>query len=196
MSHNGTCAKYNKRMILARLRQETAALHQDVERVVDLVSPSLTLERYIDILRAFHAFFVPWEAALDAHCPASLAELWRGRQRSYRLEIDLEALESEPAASLAPMQIPELTEGRWLGSLYVIEGSTLGGQVISRHLEKHFGWTDGHRYSFFSGYGEDTGRQWQAVCAALESAPRQGNQIIDGAHLTFVHLRRCLHLLL
>jgi heme oxygenase len=60
-------------MMLARLRHETATLHQDVERQVDLLSPTLTPERYIRILRAFQAFFLPWEAALEADCPASLA---------------------------------------------------------------------------------------------------------------------------
>ena len=183
-------------MKLAQLREQTAELHQEVEREIDLLSPDLSVERYVRILCAFQACFVPWETALDAHCPASATELWTGRRRAHRIANDLRALGAEAAlASSTQIEAPDLSEpGDWFGCLYVVEGSTLGGQVISRHLEKHFGWTDGHGYSFFRGYGENTADQWRKVCAALESAPISGNQMVEAAHLTFVQLRRCLRL--
>jgi heme oxygenase len=185
-------------MILARLRRETAALHQDVEREVDLLSPTLSTQRYIRILQAFHVFFIPWESALDAYCPASFVETWRGQKRAHQLEHDLRTLhsteETVPSVTVKPPDLSDL--GHWLGALYVIEGSTLGGQIISRHLETHFGWHDGSGYSFFRGHGDNTATQWRLVCAALEGAAALDNQIIAGAHLTFVQLRRCLRLLL
>jgi heme oxygenase len=93
--------------------------------------------------------------------------------------------------------IPDVSStGHWLGALYVLEGSTLGGQVISRHLEKHFGWKDGRGYSFFLGHGAHTGERWREVVKTLESRPDAGNQIVFGAHHTFNQLNRCFYALL
>lgn len=181
-------------MILARLRQETATLHQDVQRKIDLLSPQLTLERYVSILRAFQAFFVPWEIALQTQCPASLTELWKGRGRAALLGQDLTALGASPTPSSRWTTTPDLRDpGLWLGSLYVVEGSTLGGQVISRYLEERFSWQDGQGYRFFQGYGSQTAVRWRAMCAALESANDKGNQIVAGAHLTFGKLRESIN---
>jgi heme oxygenase len=185
-------------MLLTRLRQQTAALHREVEQEVDLLSPTLSRERYIRILQAFHAFFIPCEAALELYCPESLASLWRGRSRAHRLQDDLRFLDSSPiAAAAGTVHVPDLSDpGTWLGALYVTEGSTLGGRIIARYLESHFGWCGGQGYSFFCGYGDNTAAQWRSLCSALEDAAPQGNQIISGAHLTFVNLRCCLRLLL
>lgn len=181
-------------MVLARLRQETAQLHQSVEARVDLLSPRLTLEQYVRILQVFHAFFSPCEKELDSACPDRWRELWSGRRRAGRLEADLADLGAIPDSSIdCSVSIPSLSgSGKWLGALYVIEGSTLGGQVISRHIEKHFGWSEGRGYSHFQGYGQNTGTRWKEVCSALESSGRECNQIINGAHQIFNQLKVCL----
>lgn len=178
-------------MVLARLREETALVHRAVEEEVDLLSPTLTVGRYIRILQAFHSFFRRWEAQLDQECPERLAGLWGGRKRSQKLMADLEWLGSHSFRELQDeLGAPQLgDEGRWLGALYVLEGSTLGGQVISRHLEGHFGWKEGRGYSFFQGHGTKTVEMWRGVCAELEKSGARYNQIVEGAHLTFDCLR-------
>ena len=72
------------------------------------------------------------------------------------------------------------------GCLYVLEGSTLGGRVISRHVQSRLG-SDVPR-AFLDAYGSRTGERWQAFRAALAGAPRNRDvdaRIIAGARATF-----------
>jgi heme oxygenase (biliverdin-IX-beta and delta-forming) len=181
-------------MLVARLREGTAKQHKSVEDRLDLLSPELTPARYARILQVFQAFVEPWEKELDTHCPDRYRDLWRGRQKAFKLDADLLALGSERDLNLtgAP-EIPRLSEeGLWLGSLYVMEGSMLGGRIISRRLEERFGWSGDHGCSYFAGYKEQTSARWQEVCVALTESTVSGNQVVEGAHLTFDSLERWL----
>ena len=151
------------------------------------MSDSLTRARYIRVLQVFHAFFSQWECVLDQTCPDSLRSVWLGRRRTSRLQQDLLELSAstDPALNLVLSSESVSGSGHWLGSVYVLEGSTLGGQVISRFLERHFGWSGGRGYSYFQGYRDETAMRWKQVCAALEEAESECNQILEGAHHMF-----------
>jgi heme oxygenase len=179
--------------LLDRLRKETAAVHARVEAVLDLLSPALDIGRYCRIVQAMQAAWVPLEAALRQHCPPQYSELWRDRERAHRLEEDLAFLgRLQDAQFTGAATVPHLAESSvWLGALYVTEGSTLGGQVISRYLERRFGWSQGRGYSFFLGYGPRTGERWRQVMEVLESPGLNGNQVIRGAHQIFSYLELC-----
>ncbi len=56
-----------------------------------------------------------------------------------------------------------------LGCLYVLEGSTLGGQVLSRHVREAMDIVPGRGGSFFASDGRDVGAMWRAFRAALEA---------------------------
>ena len=59
-------------------------------------------------------------------------------------------------------RLPALADfGAAVGALYVVEGSTLGGQMISRQFAEKLGVTPARGGKFFHGYGEDTGRKWR-----------------------------------
>ncbi len=180
-------------MVLAALREATASLHHDVESRVDFLSPHLTIPRYICILQAFYAFFHPVEAAMDAHCPSQFRSLWQGRRRADSLVEDLKALNSGIDPRPRPFSLPDVSEPPlWMGALYVLEGSALGGQVISRHLEEQFGWRQGCGYSFLLGHGGETRARWRQVSGTLEANTFQANLIVSGAHQTFNLLSECL----
>lgn len=59
--------------------------------------------------------------------------------------------------------------GGRLGTLYVLEGSTLGGQVLCRHLA-HRLQLQPHQLGYLTGHGRATGARWRATCALLEAA--------------------------
>lgn len=178
--------------MLERLRSETAALHEAIERKLDLLSPSLNVGQYIEKLCWFRRAFTPWEAALAYNCPPEHRALWQGREKTFRIEEDLRWLGVETPPIENETQPPLLDEaGLWLGSLYVMEGSTLGGRFIAQHLESHFGWAGGRGYSFFRGYGEKTAERWQAVRTALTNSAITANQIVTGADQTYGYLLRC-----
>ncbi len=79
-----------------------------------------------------------------------------------------------------------------LGAAYVLEGSTLGGQIIARHLEETLGLRDGCGYRYFRSYGPDVGAQWKAFRAELLRASSATNDpvIVRAARETFEILHR------
>jgi heme oxygenase len=51
--------------------------------------------------------------------------------------------------------------------LYVIEGATLGGRIITRQLQTQLGLKPESGGAFFDGYGAQTGPYWKAFCTML-----------------------------
>ena len=73
------------------------------------------------------------------------------------------------------------------GALYVLEGSTLGGQIIIKHLQKTMpaGFKNA---AYFSGYQQKTGSMWKEFLQQLIALPQstlEEQQIIEGAIITF-----------
>src|SRR5580693_9409415 len=66
--------------------------------------------------------------------------------------------------------LPELRDAAsLLGAMYVMEGSTLGGQLIARHVELVLGLTAGQGNAYFRGHNERTGQLWKEFCHALRT---------------------------
>ena len=79
-----------------------------------------------------------------------------------------------------------------LGCLYVLEGSTLGGQFIRREVAARLGLTPDRGCAFFAGYGERTGAMWKAFGAAVtahaDARPEDRDVIVAAAVETFTRL--------
>jgi heme oxygenase len=166
--------------ILARLRAATAADHAAIEAALDVMRPDLTLPRYIALLARFYGFYEPWEAAagrIDATA-AVVAE----RRKVPMLERDLQALgfSVETMAALPRCAtLPSLqNEYEVLGSMYVIEGSTLGGQHVARHVRATLPLPPGVGIAFFSSYGERVGARWREFQGHLRRAAHTGDNLI------------------
>ena len=123
------------------------------------------------------------------HIPNSLAAFFNDRRKVPKLLADLEFLGYE-AADRLPMcrSLPPLDSVPGiLGSLYVVEGATLGGQLISRHLERTLGLREGRGYAFFSSYGPQVGSRWRSFRDVLLSCSTEqdDDRIVDSATATF-----------
>ena len=166
-------------MDLIRLREQTAGEHTQTEDTVPLMSPSLTRAEYVAVLRRFFRVVSAWDRWVDAHAPQDLLPLLAGRRRSTLLQHDLEALGSavpsgEDALPQSVMESSAVTgdpRSMFLGRMYVMEGSTLGGQYIARHAEETLGLVSGEGNSYFRGYGEATGERWREFRAVLHTLP-------------------------
>ncbi len=177
-------------MILQRLRHETRPQHEALEQLLPLGRPHLPLAVYKQVLLRFHGFYRTWEAEAQAHAGSSLAPVLAARRKLPLLQSDLQALGLDPASQppLDPARLPRFagSPATLLGSMYVVEGSTLGGQLIARELERSSGFRDGLGYLFFRSYGITVGQQWKAFTALLQSAPPdQADAIVAGARDTF-----------
>lgn len=174
--------------ILARLRAETRPYHDAVEqnefnRALAAGTPdAAATARFLGKL---FGFLQPYEAALRSHA-AALGPAWEveARQRAHLILDDLRV----PAAQLplCPAPPPLATLPQLLGAMYVLEGSTLGGQVLARQQAK----AGSDLYRYFTGYGPLTGPRWKAFCGLLAAAatPATEEEIVQSAIGTFQRL--------
>jgi heme oxygenase len=148
--------------VLHRLRSGTAPEHEDVERTLDLLDAGLDRLRLTEVLDRMHGFWVAAEAGLDAWAARSPADAdavaWPRRRRAALFAADLAALGGQSGAE-APALPPVAGTDQALGRLYVLEGSTLGGTFIDRHLAS-LPQLAGVRIRAFSPYGSETGAMW------------------------------------
>ncbi|NEM08859.1 biliverdin-producing heme oxygenase [Geodermatophilus normandii] len=151
--------------VLRDLRTGTAAEHDQVEAALDLMDPALDRDRLVGVLARLHAFWSAAEAGLDdwaARHHADAAALdWARRRRTGLYAADLSALGGSAGDDRPDLPSVDGTDEA-LGRLYVLEGSTLGGTFIDRHLATLPGLAGGPRVRAFSPYGEDTGAMWAA----------------------------------
>lgn len=155
--------------LISRLRAATAQAHARLETALALIPADR--DRFIIVLEAFLGFHRVWEPAMRAQ--SRLAPLFEGRTRRGLLERDLLALGCTPQALAALPDCPRaagLAADPYaaLGSLYVMEGSTLGGRVISAALAEAGGFPPGG-LAYFNPYGERTGAMWRAFRAEAEA---------------------------
>ncbi len=122
-------------------------------------------------------------------------ELAAPRGRAALIERDLQALGAPEGA--APTSLLDLgflvTPSAAWGSLYVLEGSTLGGQVISKAL-RQAPWAPAGGLAYFNPYGKRTGEMWAGFRSALEAAAPtlETGKVCEGARATFATLQRTL----
>ena len=166
-------------MDTARLRQATQDEHAATEATVPLMQPALDRALYVEVLRGFYRIVRAWDVWAQQHAPADLQALLADRRQSSLLAADLRALGvHEPPKEddvlhlpMARTAVPGHPRSVFLGRMYVMEGSTLGGQLLARHVEAQLGLTPGEGDSYFRGYGEHTGERWREFKAILQALP-------------------------
>lgn len=179
-------------MLTEALREETSAQHAQMEAANPLPR---TEADYLRQLKNFFGFVEPWERAVAQVLPPD-DPIRAGRGKMDWLERDLEFFGIDRAQREKLPRVTELpslsSRPEILGAAYVLEGSTLGGQIISRHLEETLGLRDGCGYRYFSSYGPDVGAQWKAFRAELLKASSATNDpvIVRSARSTFEILHR------
>ena len=178
----------------ATLRHETHEAHARLEETMRLVAPDLTLAEYVDTLERYRQIYVALEHQIDQHARtlASAGVDWDARRKLPLLRRDLEVLGATARArpDLLPVETGGCTEtfAHVMGCLYVLEGSTLGGRVIARHVGRVLGLSRESGASFFHVYGDSLTDQWRSFCDGLErSLPDEAarQRASAGANATF-----------
>ncbi|SAK94538.1 Heme oxygenase [Caballeronia hypogeia] len=187
--------------LLSRLKNETAACHTRLENALDLMRDNLQRDEYIALLERFYGFVAPWEDEAARCMPAALADFFDARRKAPLLAADLAALTGErrPVASVpqadARYDLPRLHNiGDVFGSMYVMEGSTLGGRFIAPHVAACLDLPPGLGNAYFDGYGPRTGSMWNAFreIAAASVPEFQHDDAVRAAIATFESLHSWL----
>lgn len=167
------------------LREATATRHAAIDALLALRLP-FGVAHYARVLQGFAAFLSAWEPRMGR----ALAPAWQpwfgASVRLHLVQQDLAkmGLAQVPAAVAPPLDTPAAA----LGSLYVLEGSALGGQFIAAAARRELGLTPDHGAAYFHGCGSATASRWREFLdrlAADLALPEARLQAVQGAIATF-----------
>jgi heme oxygenase len=174
--------------LFALLRSGTRQQHREIEAIIDPMKNFCSLEAYKAHVLKSWTFYCPLEAELGHLDWTAVGIDFASRRKAPLLEEDLRILgvpRPEPEESKQPLDRTSLDFA--VGCLYVLEGATLGGQLISRHLAT-LGIGPATGGLFFNGYGAKTGEMWKSFQASATHYCVTDDQIdeaVTGAKSTF-----------
>ena len=181
------------------LRLVTRDAHLRLEAEVDFDGRLTSLEIYRGFLEDFFRFIRPVEEALARLDLTRFGIDYSSRRKLSWIEADLKDLgHSAESVETLPRfgELPHLTEPiEALGVMYVLEGSSLGRQVMLGKLAMRLNIRPDWAGHFFSGYGKETGAMWRSFVAVLNEAgkaPDAARLIESSALASFAAFEKCL----
>ena len=174
-----------------RLRASTRALHDELERVVDIDRRIATRRDYRAHLLRLWALHTAIEQTTAHFDFAPMGFTYCGPHRSGLLERDLEDL-GIMSGALTALKLPRApvweTPHAALGSLYVVEGSAKGARAILPIIRARLGYRPEHGAAYFYGFGAETAALWRAIVAAINRIDPESDaaeSACAGARATF-----------
>ncbi len=179
------------------LRRATADIHQAVERLpimTQLTSPTVTRNDYLEYLRVLADVYAALEATLLASLGKELRHELGLRQKLPAILDDL-ASHGRAHVPRGPSSIVPREADAALGGIYVLEGATLGGRVIAKHLRRCIGPALGPT-AFLDFYGQEASAAWKRFTGILDRLAAKGlldpAEVVSGARTTFSLVHRIL----
>jgi heme oxygenase len=169
-----------------RLRKATASAHSSLEAAVGQITD---LRSYGWYLRGLAAFRVAAEAGLRAHPWPVHFGAWRPTELSAELLLDVADLSGEPLPQGHVRVEDDL--GSVFGVLYVLEGSTLGAQVLMpTALQLGLSGASGARHLVKQASAT---KNWRDFVVLLDNAASvEVAAVVDVANATFEAARDCM----
>lgn len=178
--------------LLDSIKERTKEDHQSVEKVLITELKSLSsLEEYGHLLERLYAFYKPLEDEIQLAIDTTFISDISARKHTERLLQDIHAIHAsfKPDTTFNPLSISSTSYA--LGILYVIEGSTLGGQIIVKMLDKQLSVTSVGAHTYFDSYSEETQKMWTSFKDSMLKIEATINEeeMIRGAKETFSALQ-------
>lgn len=185
-------------MLLQRLRSDTKEAHQALEKlIIPRIKNIQNNNDYIELLELFYGYFKPIENLLDKHLGNNEIPEYSNRRKSESLIKDILAAGGAPSLKTCNV-LPAITNAKEaIGAMYVLEGSTLGGKIISKMIMQCLSLSSDEAISFFTGYREDSDRMWSSFTAALNACtnnPEEQHRIAQAANDTFIKFKNWVEL--
>lgn len=166
--------------LLRRLRAETTEVHARVERTTDVLARCRDRHSYALLLHGMREAYGPLESRIAASPDAPPD--WSARTKTDWLNSDLLALGFPPWDSVGQHRI--MNRDEVLGAMYVMEGATLGGAIVTKEIQRMAAPLP-HR--FFFAYGSDRARMWRQFCDTLANHSRTADHaaVVESATQAF-----------
>lgn len=177
-------------MFTEKIKEATLTNHQQVEKIlVGKMKAMRSKQDYINLLHIFYSYFGGLEQKIKPNINQVNLPDHAERRKTDAIAHDLIQLGSAKPAFAYDAGLPVINnELQAFGALYVIEGSTLGGKIISRMIQQHLNINDGAGLSFFNGYGEQTPQMWETFKESLNHKVKTNadeTAVIAAANETF-----------
>lgn len=174
--------------VRARLRAATAPAHERVDRAYSGFDLAIR-DDYVRFLQGQGHALLPLEQALGEGIAPDLDIEWEQRRRGPALLADLDALGAarEVTSGFEPIE-PLIAPASALGTIYVLEGSRLGGVILERAVDRRFP-------AAFLAPGPPGA--WRSLMERLETALSTQpliDEAIAAASATFARFERSAHL--
>lgn len=206
------CPAKNKeqpRTLMERLKAETSEAHDRTEAIpfnVRILERTMPQARYAGQLACWGRVHAVLEGALNGSQDPFVQGVWPGTtERAPLLAADLawhgdaDVPESADTATSEMVEWIETVAAddpvRLLGILYVLEGSTLGGMILRKHLSELYEIDGDEGLAYYSVHGRDVMPNWKAFKARMNEGvpcPDAQRRIIESAGETFDRLGRVL----
>ena len=156
-------------MISSILKERTKEQHDETEAKLQskkIFDKSYTIDDYKNLLSQNYKLISVFEPQIYQKLGKYKNLKLEKRLKTNAIKMDLENLNVSTDLDFSDNEILE-NEAEAFGALYVIEGSTLGGNVIVKHLKKNpdFETID---FNYFGIYGENTGPFWQEFKSIID----------------------------
>ncbi|MGD1894572.1 MAG: biliverdin-producing heme oxygenase [Cyclobacteriaceae bacterium] len=173
-----------------KLREATRSQHEATE---SLLFPhqsweTFSLQNYREFMTVQYVFHTHTERVIDDALGPELKERlhWQQRRKLLSIQNDLAEL-SSGKPTITEYALPLASEAEAIGYLYVTEGSTLGGRMISKALSENEQIATHCSFRFLNVYGTETGRYWKEFLDVLskEITADQEETVITAAQRAF-----------
>lgn len=154
-----------------RLKFSTQSVHRETEGImIKRLKQIASVQDYIEVLGILYGFWRPVDIAIRRYISNSLLDDIEERGNVHYITADLDALGYKNEIRLAT-EVPLINSfARALGALYVMEGSTLGGQHIARMLRLNETLRHYDAFRFFEGYRDRTESMWRKFQQSLNNS--------------------------
>ncbi|MCJ2054989.1 biliverdin-producing heme oxygenase [Methylobacterium sp. J-048] len=175
-----------------RLRQATAAAHDQLDRRVMAGRPFADFKRYALFLQVQYRFHAVVDPLYRDGALGHLLPDLDGRRRLALIKQDL-----LDVAGLIPGDAPQGHPGTidptgGLGWLYVAEGSSLGAAILLKEARK-LGLSEAHGARHLAGHPDGRGLHWRQFTSALDQVALTGDgerRVAAGATEAFRFVHR------
>jgi heme oxygenase len=186
-------------MIAGILKTETAKKHEALEAsmfVNQIMNNSLDVDDYKKLLTINYIIHQKLENKLANMLDTELANELEmdSRLKINALEKDLNYWQIDNL-TLPPLDfdlyVPEKNTAEILGALYVLEGATLGGNVIKKHILANPNFKDHENgLNYYGVYGSALGAKWKSFVTVLNNRVKEEDyeRCVNSANQTFENL--------
>lgn len=201
VSMNGlTVSKENQEAFLNNLRQNTKDSHNHLEEnhfSKTILEPTVSLASYQTYIAKLYG--VVFACENDVFPAVSL--LLNDIDKRYKADLITNDLENTgfPVGGIKNLPVYNFnfsSTAEALGIMYVLEGSTLGGKILYKHINSLLGLNAENGASYFWGYGLQTGTFWKTFITSLAAYAVDKNcekEIIASAIQTFTTIDHWLN---